>query len=316
MATARLVIALGGNAITLPSEEGNIGQQFAHTRASMRPIADLIQAGHRVVLTHGNGPQVGNILRRSEIAAEHNVYPIPLELCVADTQGGMGYMISQCLQNELLARGIDRRCATVITTVLVDPRDPEFRGPTKPIGIWYADHEAQLHIEQRRWHMEHFAGRGWRRVVASPAPLEIVELELIRRLTDAGDLVVCCGGGGIGVARSAAGEYRGVEAVIDKDRTAALLAAALGVDVLVILTGVSQVCVNFGKPDQRPLGDLALDEARRLLAEGHFPRGSMGPKIEAAIEFLSRHSSGSVVITDSDSVGAALEGRAGTRLRC
>lgn len=311
----RLVIALGGNAITLPAEEGNIAQQFAHTGECMRVIADVIQAGHPVILTHGNGPQVGNILRRSEIAAEHNVYPIPLELCVADTQGGMGYMISQCLQNELLSRGFDRRCATVITTVLVDSADVEFAHPSKPIGIFYHADEAQRHIERSDWKMVEIAGRGWRRVVPSPPPLEILELELIRRLADAGDLVVCCGGGGIPVTRQPGGGYRGVEAVIDKDRTAALLAAALRIDVLVILTAVPQVYVDFGTPRQRPLGTVDVREARALLAEGQFPSGSMGPKVEAAIEFLVRHPGGRVLITDAAHLMAALSGGAGTCVR-
>lgn len=312
--TLRMVIALGGNAISLPSEEGNVTQQFGHTSDTMRVIADVLDAGHQVILTHGNGPQVGNILRRSEIAAEHNVYPIPLELCVADTQGGMGYMISQCLENELLARGVDRRCATVITTVLVDDQSDEFRRPTKPIGIHYHDEEAHRHIERDGWKMAHIPNRGWRRVVPSPVPLEIMELGLIRRLTDAGDLVVCCGGGGIPVARQPGGGYRGVEAVVDKDRTAALLAASVEADLLVILTGVPRVCIYFGTPRQEPLIELTAARAQQLMAEKHFPEGSMGPKIDAAIDFVTRRPAGQVLITDAASLLPGIAGTAGTRV--
>jgi carbamate kinase len=314
--TRNMVIALGGNAITLPTEEGNVGQQFAHTRETMGLVADLIADGHRIVLTHGNGPQVGNILRRSEIAAEQHVYPIPLELCVADTQGGMGYMISQCLENELLARGLDRKCATVITTVLVDANHPEFANPTKPIGIHYAEHEAKHHLAGG-WKMVRSPKHGWRRVVPSPPPLEIVEIDLIRRLTDAGDLVVCCGGGGIPVVRQPEGGLRGVEAVIDKDRTAALLAATLDAELLVILTSVPQVCLCYGTAREEPLASLTADRARELLAAGHFPAGSMGPKIEAAVDFLGRSTrpSAAVLITDQQSLSAALNGVAGTWIR-
>jgi len=311
-----MVIALGGNAISLPSEEGNIAQQFDHTRETMRVIADVIAAGHHVILTHGNGPQVGNILRRSEIAAEHNVYPIPLDLCVADTQGGMGYMISQCLENELLVRGIRRNCATVITTVVVDERDAEFSKPTKPIGVFYHEDEARRHIKSG-WHMVHVPKRGWRRVVPSPLPREIVEIDLIRRLTDAGDLVVCCGGGGIPVTRRAQGGLRGLEAVIDKDRTAALLATSLDTDWLVILTSVPQVCTDFGTPNEKPLTDISIDQARHLLDNQQFPSGSMGPKIEAAIDFLQRSArpNAKVLITNTPTLISALDGKGGTWIR-
>jgi carbamate kinase len=310
----RMVIALGGNAITLPSEEGNVAQQFAHTRETMRCIADIITAGNDVVLTHGNGPQVGRILQRSEVAAEHHIYPIPMELCVADTQGGMGYMISQCLENELLSRGIDRKCATVITTVLVDESHPDFVNPTKPIGVFYREEEARRHMERDHWRMVNVPNRGWRRVVPSPDPLEIIEINLIRHLSDAGDLVVCCGGGGIPVCRHPEGGYRGVEAVIDKDRTATLLATVLDMDLLVILTSVPAVCIHYGTPQEQALGGVTTTEAQRLLDERQFPAGSMGPKVESAIGFVkaSRRKDAAAIITDQQTLPAALRREAGT----
>ncbi len=312
--TKRMVIALGGNAISAPNEEGNVAQQFAHTGETVRAVADLVCAGHHIVLTHGNGPQVGNILRRVEIAAEHDVYPIPLTLCVADTQGGMGYMIEQCLENELMRRGVARPCATVITTVRVDEADPAFAEPSKPIGVFYREDEARRHIERDGWRMVNVPGRGWRRVVPSPAPIEIIEIGLIRKLASGGDIVICCGGGGIAVARQPDGSLHGVEAVIDKDLTAALLATTLGMDWLVILTNVPRVCTGYGTPAERPVPCMTLAEARQRLAAGEFPPGSMGPKIEAAIAFLekSRRPDPRILITDPADLAAAIAGDAGT----
>lgn len=312
-----MVIALGGNAISMPNEEGNIAQQFAHSGETVRVIADVLEAGHQVILTHGNGPQVGNVLRRVEIAAEHDVYPIPLTLCVADTQGGMGYMIEQCLENELHRRGIDRGCATVITTVLVDETDPAFAAPTKPIGIFYHEADAKRHMEGKGWKMVNVPNRGWRRVVPSPAPIEIMEIDLIRKLATDGDIVICCGGGGIAVARQSDGSLRGIEAVIDKDSTAAILAATLDVDWLVILTNVRQVCAAYGTPGETPLSEMTVAEARRRMQAGEFPPGSMGPKIQAAIDFVerSRRPDAATLITDPASLTTALAGRGGTWIR-
>lgn len=312
-----MVIALGGNAISMPNEEGNIAQQFAHSGETVRVIADVICAGHQVILTHGNGPQVGNVLRRVEIAAEHDVYPIPLTLCVADTQGGMGYMIEQCLENELHRRGVDRGCATVITTVLVDEADPAFARPTKPIGIFYTEADAQRHMAHKGWKMVNVPNRGWRRVVASPAPLEIMEIDLIRKLATGGDIVICCGGGGIPVARRPDGDLYGIEAVIDKDSTAAILAATLEADWLVILTNVRQVCAAYGTPDETPLSEMTIAEARRRMQAGEFPAGSMGPKIQAAIDFLerSRQQDAAALITDQGGLAAAITGNGGTWIR-
>ena len=313
----RIVIALGGNAISLPAEEGNIAQQFAHTRETVSIIADVVCTGHQVILTHGNGPQVGNILRRVEIAAEHDVYPIPLALCVADTQGGMGYMIEQCLENELCRRGINRKSATVITTVLVNETDPAFVKPAKPIGVFYREDEARRHREQDCWNMVSIPGRGWRRVVPSPEPLEIIEIELIRQLVANGHLVICCGGGGIPVVRQPDGSLSGAEAVIDKDATAALLAAALDADDLVILTNIQHVCAGYGTPHEKPIAEMTVIEARRRLADNEFPPGSMGPKIKAAIAFLERSGLAlpGVLITDPQNLTAALNGQGGTWVR-
>ncbi len=313
----RMVLALGGNAISMPTEEGNIAQQFAHTGETARVIADVICAGHQVILTHGNGPQVGNVLRRVEIAAEHDVYPIPLTLCVADTQGGMGYMIEQCLENELHRRGVHRGCATVITTVLVDEADPAFSAPSKPIGIFYREADARRHIERDGWKMVNVPDRGWRRVVPSPTPREIIEIDLIRKLATGGDVVICCGGGGIAVARQPDGTLHGVEAVIDKDSTAAILAVALDADRLVILTNVRQVCAGYGTPGEKPLPEMTIAQARRRMEAGEFPAGSMGPKIQAAIDFIerSRRPDAAVLITDPASLTVALAGAGGTWIR-
>lgn len=315
MPTLRLVIALGGNALSAPGEVGNVEDQFRHAQETVSRLADLILAGHTLVISHGNGPQVGSILRRVEIAAQQNIYPIPMELAVADTQGGMGYMIAQCLMNELACRNMPRICTSLITTTRVDPDDPAFRRPSKPIGPFYTRQRAEEHRDRDGWTVAEDAGRGWRRLVASPEPLEIVELPLIRRLAEAGELVVACGGGGIPVVRTAKG-YRGVDAVIDKDRTAALLALGLDADGLIILTGVEKVCARFGRPDQRPLERLSDSEAAAFLAAGEFPSGSMGPKIEAAIRFLreSKQADPFVLITSCEQVNEGLNGRTGTRI--
>jgi carbamate kinase len=327
----KLVIALGGNALSAPGEVGDIDDQFRHTHQTVQRLANLVETGHQLVITHGNGPQVGAILRRVEIAAQQGIYPIPMELAVADTQGGMGYMISQCLMNELAARGSPRPCATLITTVVVDPDDPDFKHPSKPIGPFYSRERAETLKQQAGWLIVEDAGRGWRRVVPSPEPREIVELDVIRRLVDAGALLVACGGGGIPVVRGEAGRLRGVDAVIDKDRTAALLALGIDADAMVVLTGVERVMLRFGRTDQRPLDRLTATEARRYLDAGEFPPGSMGPKIEAALTFLQHTRprgtdvSGSrgtgvspvdpfVLITSCDRVLDALAGQTGTRI--
>ncbi|MCK6456072.1 MAG: carbamate kinase [Phycisphaerae bacterium] len=312
----KLVVALGGNALSAPGEVGDIDDQFRHTTETVHRLADLIGAGHTLLITHGNGPQIGSIMRRVEIAARQNIYPIPMTLAVADTQGGMGYMISQCLMNELASRGRWRLCSTLITTTEVDPDDPAFRHPSKPIGPFYTRQRAEEHRDRDGWTVVEDAGRGWRRVVASPKPISIVEMPVIARLIDAGELVVACGGGGIPVVRTADGRYRGRDAVIDKDRTAALLALGIDADALIVLTGVERVCVKFGTPAQRAVDRMTTSEAAALMEAGEFPEGSMGPKIEAALRFLGGTSKPEafVLITSCERVLDAWAGRTGTRI--
>jgi carbamate kinase len=248
-----VVVALGGNAVSLPDREGNIADQFAATRQVSVPLADLILQGHQLVITHGNGPQVGNIMLRVEIAARHNVYPLPLDIVVADTEAGMGYMIGQCLMNELSARGKPRVCTTIITTVCVDGDDPALTDPAKPVGPFLTKEQAERNAKEFGWIVKEERGRGWRRVVPSPRPKEIVELALMKKLVAGGEIIVAAGGGGIPVVRDARGQYRGLEAVIDKDYTSGLLALALDADRFIILTGVDQVQRDFAKPTARAI---------------------------------------------------------------
>jgi carbamate kinase len=311
----RIVVALGGNAITPPDSIGDVPSQFARTREVSVPLADAIQAGHQLVLTHGNGPQVGNILRRVELASKE-VYTIDLGLCVADSEAGMGYMICQCMSNELSRRGVDIPACTVVTTVLVDADDPAFDNPTKPIGTFYTKREAEQHKTKDGWSMVEVPGVGYRRIVPSPRPKAIQELDQIRALVRAGGLVVCAGGGGIPVVFRPGWGHEGVEAVIDKDLTAAMLAVGVEADMLTIITDVERVCLNFGKPDETAFDSITVAQARRYLDEGQFPPGSMGPKIEAAINFLrdSDKPDAGVLITSIHTFGEALAGRTGTRI--
>lgn len=309
-----IVVALGGNAISREDEEGNVPQQFRRTRQTVVWLANLIEAGRQIVITHGNGPQVGNVLRRVELAA-HELYTLSLDICGADTQGGMGYMIAQCLNNELRRRGVARTVGVILTMVEVAPDDPAFKNPTKPIGGFYERQKGEQMRERYAWQMAEVSGGRLRRVVPSPIPQSIVEIELIRRLTRAGELLVVAGGGGIPVSRDDEGDLVGVEAVIDKDRTSALLAGAVDAGTFLIATNVERVALDFGQPTQRFLDRLTIAEARRHLAEGQFPSGSMGPKVEAAIAFLeqSRRSDARVIICELRHVADALAGRAGTQ---
>ena len=306
------VIALGGNAITRESEEGDIGQQFINTRKSLIGVVDLIERGYQLVITHGNGPQVGNALIRVE-ASRHLVPPLPLEIIVADLQGGMGYMIEQSLQNELNRRGIKRSVTTVVTQVIVDKNDPSILNPTKFVGPFYTREEVEKLRKERGWIIKEDPGRGYRRVVPSPHPLEIVEKEVIKTLFGAGLIVIASGGGGIPVYRREEGTLEGIDGVIDKDRTAAVLARDVGAEELINLTAVEKVALNFRKENQIDLDKLTVREAKRYLAEGHFPPGSMGPKIESAIDFLE--SGGKrVIITSVEKLVEAIEGKTGTRI--
>ncbi len=310
-----IVVALGGNAISRPNQEGNVPQQFENTGYTANYLAGLVESGFQLLLTHGNGPQVGNVLRRVELAARE-LYRLPLHICGAHTQGGMGYMIAQCMNNALHRRGIPRKVTALVTAVEVDRDDPAFKNPTKPIGSFYRKDKGEELQREHGWDMIHVPNHGYRRVVASPAPKAIVEVELIRKLVDAGEHLVVAGGGGVPVARNEAGEYYGVEAVIDKDRTAALLGRVLDAPVLLIVTSVARVALDYGQPTQRDIEHMTASEAKRHLTEGQFPPGSMGPKIEAAIEFLRdcNPDDARVIICDIEHMADALAGRSGTHI--
>jgi carbamate kinase len=310
-----IVVALGGNAISKPGQVGDVPQQFENTSYTANYLAGLVEAGYQLIVTHGNGPQVGNVLRRVELAARE-LYRLPLHICGAHTQGGMGYMIAQCLNNCLHRRGIARRFTAIVTSVEVDRTDTGFLKPTKPIGGFYRKEKAEELQREQGWDMILVPRQGYRRVVASPPPKAIVEIDLIRRLVDAGELLVAAGGGGNPVARDEAGNWVGVEAVIDKDRTAALLGRTLDVPTLVIVTSVEKVALDYGTPEERLLDHLTTAEAQRYLATGQFPPGSMGPKIEAAIEFLRDCNRGDarVIICDIEHLADALAGRSGTHI--
>jgi len=307
-----LVIALGGNAITLPGEPGTIPQQFEHTAETLNHLAPLFHSDARIVLTHGNGPQIGNILIRVE-EGERRVPRLPLDTCVSDSQGGMGYMI-QRLSCELFRReGLRRTAVTLITQVVVNEGDPEMVHPSKPIGQFYGAGEiGRIRVERPHWEMHEVEPGRWRRVVASPRPLRIVEIDAIARLLDAGFVVIAAGGGGIPVAWEDA-KLVGVEGVIDKDLASALLARELRAEKLVIVTSVECVAIRFGYPDQCWLDTITVAQARDYLAAGEFPAGSMGPKIEAAIDFVS-HGGKECIITSTERVAQAVNGAAGTHI--
>ena len=313
MAARSLLVTLGGNAILPARGTGTFDEQYSITRLTMQPIAELIRDGARVVLSHGNGPIVGNILIRNE-AAREQIPPMPLDVCGADSQGGIGYMMQQALQNELFRLGVERNVVTIVTQVVVDERDPAFRRPTKPIGPFYTEERARLLAKEKGWTVVEDAGRGYRRVVPSPRPLEVVEIAAIRKLVAEGTVVIASGGGGIPVSRQWDGTLHGVEAVIDKDLASSLLGRLLGCDTLCIITGVDRVALHFGTPEQKDLECATAEELSRYAAAGHFPSGSMGPKIQAAIEFV-RGGGREVVITSPAMIREALDGKTGTRVR-
>jgi carbamate kinase len=308
------VIAVGGTALILDGQRGTIAEQFDNALATARHIAGLVADGWRVVVTHGNGPQVGFILLRSELIGDEDFTPrLSLDMAVADSQGGIGYILGSTLGRALAERGLADRVAAVLTQTVVDPADPAFQRPSKPIGRAYSAQEAEEHRAEGGWTMVEEAGRGFRRVVPSPRPQRLVETAAVRALAEAGFVVLACGGGGIPVVEREPGVYRGVEAVVDKDFASALLAASLGFPYLVICTGVEKVAIRFRQPDQRWLDRLSMDEAARYLAEGEFPAGSMGPKIQAALDFLERGGR-EVVITSEAHLETALAGQAGTHI--
>ena len=306
------VIAIGGNSLILDSKKITVADQYQAASETAHHIAALVAAGYRVVITHGNGPQVGFILLRSDLA-RNVLHQVPLDSCVADTQGALGYQICQTLANELRRQNIRKSIATVVTQVLVDKNDKAFSNPTKPIGSFYTEEEARKHKAESGWILKEDAGRGWRRVVASPQPLRIVEEDTIRLLLEQDVVVIAVGGGGIPVRENEQGDLEGCAAVIDKDLASCLLAKNLKADLFIISTGVDKVAVDFKKPTQRFLDKLTVAEATKYLAEGQFPAGSMGPKIEAAIDFLE-HGGKEVIITQPHLLEDAIAGKNGTHL--
>lgn len=309
----RIVIALGGNALG-----NNLPEQMAAVKQTARAIADLIQEGHQVVVAHGNGPQVGMIQQAmAELTrAEPEKYiPCPLSVCVAMSQGYIGYDLQNALREELLDRGIQTGVATVLTQVEVDPSDPAFQHPTKPIGAFHSPDEAKFLIQQRGYQMMEDAGRGWRRVVASPKPVSIVEIDSIRDMVEAGLVVVACGGGGIPVFRTEGHHLKGAAAVIDKDFASCVLARQLEADTLIILTAVEKVAIHFGTPEQRWLDALTPAEAEAYMAQGHFAPGSMLPKVQAAVEFARSGPGRSALITLLEKAKDGVSGRTGTVIR-
>ena len=304
------VVAVGGNSLIKDKGHQSIPDQYAAAAESMGHIAGMIQAGWDVVITHGNGPQVGFILRRSELS-RHELHEVPLDYCGADSQGAIGYMFQQALYNEFRHRGIQKQAATVVTQVLVSTQDPAFKHPTKPIGSFMDEPTASQRAACEGWSVVEDAGRGWRRVVASPLPVRIVQREIIEAMIAAGFIVIAVGGGGIPVVEDPGGNLVGVEAVIDKDFASALLASSIAADLFLISTAVPQIALNYGKPDQQWLDKFSLAEANQYLRQGHFAKGSMGPKVQAIINYLEAGGK-QALVTNPENIGRALAGETGT----
>src|SRR5579885_1720218 len=304
------VVAIGGNSLIKDEAHKTVPDQFNAVRETAGHIAEMIAQGWDVVITHGNGPQVGFIVQRAEMAIPA-LHPVPLDSCDADTQGAIGYMIQQALHNEFQRRGMARQCVTIVTQVLVDRDDPAMAHPSKPIGSFYSTEEARIKMEREGWRMIEDAGRGWRRVVPSPQPREIIEASAINALLESGFVVVAVGGGGIPVVRDDLGRLSGVEGVIDKDLASSLLATHLRADLLLISTAVKKVALNYRRPDQRDLDCVTLSEIRRYAVEGHFASGSMGPKIQAIINYLAQGGKAGL-ITMPETISLALAGQTGT----
>jgi len=308
----RGLLAFGGNALIKAQEKGTIQEQMTNADEAAGQIVPLLDSYDCFMMVHGNGPQVGQNLIRVEEAVT-KVPPLPLDVCVAETQGSMGYLLEKALSNELQRKGIERDLMSVLSQVEVDAEDPAFRNPTKPIGPFYTAYRAKHLMEEERWAMVEDSGRGYRKVVASPKPKRILSVGALRALYETGSIIIAGGGGGIPVVRALDGTHRGVEAVIDKDRTSVLLAVALDVDDILVVTSVPCLYINFGKPDQRALSEVGLEEVLAYQKEGQFPPGSMGPKIEAAAAFLAKKG-GTVIITDAAHLVQAVAGKAGTRI--
>lgn len=309
----RLVIAIGGNSLIPDGDHESVQDQYLAAAETDDHIASLVERGWDVAISHGNGPQVGFILRRSEMASSE-LHEVPLDFCGADTQGAIGYMLQQNLANDFRQRGIAKSVATIVTQVEVDANDPAFANPSKPIGSFMDESDAKRRRDEEGWDIREDAGRGWRRVVASPQPMRIVELEVIRDLLDAGVVTIAVGGGGIPVVRNANGDLEGIAAVIDKDLASALLAMQVDADLLLISTAVEQVALNFGTPEQEWVDQLTLAEVKQYLAEGgHFAEGSMAPKMRAVVQFLEGGGK-EALITNPENLERAMAGETGTRI--
>ena len=306
------LVAFGGNALLRPEDRGTQEEQIARAKQAARWLAEIVRAGYKLVVVHGNGPQVGNILIQAEEAST-KIPPQSLDVAVAQTEGSIGFMLQQAIRNRLESIGLSGDVTTVLTEVEVDPNDLAFKRPTKPIGPFFTRYRAESLERDLGWTMREDSGRGWRHVVPSPRPLRVLNVNTISHMLDTAAVVIAAGGGGVPVVRGRDGQWRGIEAVIDKDFAAALLGAELSVDLFMIMTNVAQVSIDFGKPTQKPLARLTVDEAEKHLAAGQFPAGSMGPKIEAAIQFV-RSSGKSVLISDVDHIRDAIGGSGGTLL--
>ncbi len=306
------VVAVGGNALIRDKDHMSIADQFDQAALTVHHIADMIEAGWNVIVTHGNGPQMGFILRRSELSI-HEVAPVPMDYAGADLQGAIGYMFVKAFRNEFRKRGLKREPVAVVTETLVDRNDPAFTDPTKPIGSHMDEARARELAASQGWTVKEDAGRGWRRVVPSPRPKKIVDLAAIKDLAGMGHVVIACGGGGIPVIEDETGNISGIEAVIDKDLASSLLAREVGADLFMVTTGLEKVAINFNKPSQRWLDRITVSEARRYHAEDHFDKGSMGPKIEALVDYLEAGGTEGL-ITNPENIGRALKGDTGTRI--
>ncbi|HXG57497.1 MAG TPA: carbamate kinase [Thermoanaerobaculia bacterium] len=307
------LIAFGGNALLRPEDRGTQEEQLGRAKQAARWLAEIVRQGHKLIVVHGNGPQVGNILIQAEEAST-KIPPQSLDVCVAQTEGSIGFLLQQAIRNRLEALGISGEVSTVLTEVEVDPNDPAFKRPTKPIGPFFTRYRAEALERDLGWTMREDAGRGWRHVVPSPRPRRILNVNTIRHMLEGATVLIAAGGGGIPVVRGRDGQWRGVEAVIDKDYAAAALGIELNVDLFIILTGVAKVAIRFGTPEQQNLDVITAADAERHLAQGEFPPGSMGPKIEAAVQFV-RATGKEVLITDVDHLREALaEGKGGTRI--
>ena len=307
------VIALGGNAIIRKGEKGTIEEQFANTRRTMEPIVEYMKLGYNFILTHGNGPQVGNLMLMVDRASD-TVPETPLGIADAMTCGSMGYMIEQCLQNTMIRKGVWRHVVTIPSQILVDPEDPALADPTKPIGPFYSAEDARKLVAEKGWVMKEDAGRGFRRYVASPYPLDIIEKDAIRTLLGMDYIIITGGGGGIPVRYERDHTIEGVDCVIDKDLASMKIALAVGAHTLIIITGVPRVSIRYGTPEQEDLNRMTLSQARYYQQQGYFPPGSMGPKIEAAIQFVQADSKNKVIITDETNLIASTEGKEGTTI--